>query len=118
MVTFFTTIMDKPHRIKKNEEFQQIIKLKKAISNSTFVIYYDDKKETDARAGISVSKKMGNAVERNKIKRQLRMMIKETIDLKDYPLDIIVITKKHFLDNSYADNKKMLEKLLKKVTII
>lgn len=110
--------MDKQHRIRKNEEFQQIIKLKKAISNSTFVIYYDNKKEEDCRVGISVSKKMGNAVERNKIKRQLRMMIKESINLKTYPFDIIVITKKHFLENNYAINKKILEKILKKVTII
>ena len=67
--------MDKQHRIRKNEEFQQIIKLKKAISNSTFVIYYDDKKEDDCRVGISVSKKMGNAVERNKIKRREKYLL-------------------------------------------
>ena len=66
--------MKKEYRIKKNEEFQKIIRQKKSIVHSKFVIYFR-KNDEHLRIGISVSKKLGNAVVRNKIKRQIRMMI-------------------------------------------
>jgi len=57
------------------------------------------------RVGISVSKKLGNAVTRNKIKRQLRMMIQECFHF-DEEVDYIVIVRKRFLDNTYIENKR------------
>ena len=105
--------MKKEYRIKKNEEFSSLIKEKHSMSCGTFIIYWRKKHMQHARAGISVSKKLGNAVVRNKIKRQLRMMIKESIDLDTYPLDIVVIVRKPFMDADYASNKKLLQKSLK-----
>lgn len=66
------------------------------------------------RVGISVSKKLGNAVTRNKIKRQLRMMIQECFHF-DEEVDYIVIVRKNFLNHTYIENKKELEYLYKKV---
>ena len=76
--------MNKEKRIRKNEEFQAIIAKKHSSANRCFIIYYDLKKQDNARVGISVSKKLGKAVQRNKIKRQLRMMISETIDFNTF----------------------------------
>lgn len=110
--------MDKLHRVRKNEEFQKIIHKKHSVANNCFVIYFEHKNENEARAGISVSKKLGNAVVRNKLKRQIRMMLQETIDFTTYPYDLIVILRQNFLKNTYDVNKNMLEKALKKVKII
>ena len=63
--------MKKENRIKKNEEFTKIISKKHCISNAVFIMYYDNRALDHARVGISVSKKIGNAVIRNKIKRIL-----------------------------------------------
>ena len=77
-------------------------------------MYYDDRVLGHARVGISVSKKIGNAVIRNKIKRQIRMMFIESFDNQAYKYDVIIIVRKKYLENSYIDNKSYLEKLLKK----
>ena len=109
--------MKKENRIKKNEEFTKIISKKHCISNAVFIMYYDNRALDHARVGISVSKKIGNAVIRNKIKRQIRMMFIENFDNETYEKDVIVIVRKNYLQKSYLENKCYLEKLLKKAII-
>ena len=62
--------MKKKFRIKKNEEFQQVFQKGESFANRQFVIYMLNKKEQDYfRIGLSVSKKIGNAVMRSQLKR-------------------------------------------------
>jgi len=105
--------MKKEYRIKKNEDFQSIIKDRKSIANAKYVVYYKDNKQ-HLRVGISVSKKLGHAVVRNKIKRQVRMMIQEIFD-KNQKMDFIVIVRKKYLLSSYEDNKNDLKYLYNKI---
>lgn len=105
--------MRKEYRIRKNEEFGALMGEHHSSASSSFVVYRRNRQEAKARFGISVSKKLGGAVERNLIKRQLRMMITETVDFAQYPFDCVVIVRKGYLKQSYAGNKKDLEKLLK-----
>lgn len=106
--------MKKEYRIKKNEEFQSIILKKQIVSNRCFVIYYR-KNVTHLRVGISVSKKLGHAVVRNKIKRQVRMMVHDVFDEKQ-KMDLIIIVKFGFLKNTYEENKKEIKYLYDKIT--
>lgn len=82
----------------------------------SLVVYGDTKKLEHSRFGISVSKKMGNAVERNRIKRQLRMMLQD-MDLNACLIDGIIIARYHYKQQSFAENKKDLEMCIKKVKI-
>ena len=109
--------MKKDYRIKKSEEFSQIIKEKKHVTNASFVLYYKNKKLDHSRVGISVSRKIGNAVVRNKIKRQVRMMCQRLIDFNNGIYDYIIIVKNAYLGKSFNDNILDLEKLIKKVII-
>jgi len=108
--------MKKKYRIRKNQEFQQIIQKKKFVVNQSFSIYYKVKQEEYGRFGISCGKKIGNAVIRNKVKRQVRMMLLE-LDAFSKPFDAIVIIRQTFLEQEYEKNKKDLALLLKKVKI-
>ena len=109
--------MKKAFRIRKNEEFSEIINKKHSFSNASFVIYIDLKKEEHSRVGISVSKKLGDAVQRNKIKRQVRMMFINIYDFKTSDYDLICIIKAKYKDNNFIDNQNQLEKLVKKAII-
>ena len=101
--------MKKEFRVKRNEDFSKIIARKKSFANSCFIIYKDENQMGHGRVGISVSKKLGNAVTRNKIKRQLRMMIQECFHF-DEEVDYIVIVRKRFLDLYKKVKRKEISK--------
>ncbi|RZI10820.1 ribonuclease P protein component, partial [Staphylococcus aureus] len=59
-------LLEKAYRIKKNADFQRIYKKGHSIDNRQFVVYNCNNKEIDNFSlGISVSKKISNAVLRN-----------------------------------------------------
>ena len=63
--------MKKENRILKYQEFSEIINTTKRIRTKHFLINFRNNNENKARVGVSVSKRNGNAVTRNKIKRQI-----------------------------------------------
>lgn len=109
--------MKKAYRIRKNEEFASIISKKHSRNSACFVMYYEPKKMDNARVGISVSKKLGNAVQRNRIKRQVREMIRALIDFETFSLDVVIIVRKSYLGRDFMANKNDLEILIKKAII-
>lgn len=109
--------MKKQYRIKKNEEFDVLIKANRKFVSDFFSVYYNKRTQNFARFGISVSKKVANAVIRNKIKRQMRMIIMQSVDFEKFPFDCIVIIRKKFLDNDYKTNKNNFENSIKKCKI-
>ena len=60
--------MKKEYRVKRSQDFDNIIRKKQSFANRQFVIYYQKNNLDHMRLGISVSKKLGKAFERNKIK--------------------------------------------------
>ena len=108
--------MRKNYRIRKSQEFSEIIKNKHFYSSSVMTIYVREKKEDVCRIGISVKKKIGNAVVRNKVKRQVRMMVQELYTF-DENFDTIILVRVKYHEENFANNKKLLERLVKKVKI-
>ena len=68
-------------KIKKSHEFSSVFKTGKYLKLSALVVQYKRKPFRDAnyssRYGIVVSKKVGNAVQRNFIKRRIRALLND-----------------------------------------
>ncbi len=80
--------MKKRNILKENKDFNRIIKNNKPYKSKSFIIYLEKNTNIDCyKFGFSVGKKIGKAVIRNKIKRQLRNII----DKNDYQNNLIVL---------------------------
>lgn len=100
------------NRIKASDDFALTIKKGKAQRDQSYVIHYRTNELNYVRVGISVSSKLGNAVIRNHIKRQVRSICDEVINYNNHSLDIVIVVKQGFLNRSFDDNKSSLSKLL------
>lgn len=106
--------MKKELRIKKNKDFQNAFKNGRSFANRQFVVYVLKKEDQDFfRIGLSVSKKIGNAVMRNQIKRYIRQSVLELKELMLPGLDYVIIARKPLAEMDFFEVKKSLIHVLK-----
>ena len=105
--------MNKKYIIRKNEEFQKIINLKSTIKNKYFVISYKKNIYNYNRYGISIGKKLGNAVTRNLIKRQIKAILSK--NKLNYSKDYVIICRKEILTLSFKEMENNLIKIIRRI---
>lgn len=104
--------MKKLNRIRKNSEFQRIIKTGKLTRTNLCYGYYVENNVQVLRIGVAVSKKIGNAVVRNKIKRQIRALVHPYV--KTHSGDFVLVAKSDVLKNSFLDLTLALNRIFEK----
>jgi ribonuclease P protein component len=111
--------MKKKFRIKKNSDFQEVFQKGESFANRQFVIYVLNKPAQGYyRVGLSVSKKIGNAVMRNQIKRYIRQAFLELKDDLEIDKDYIVIARKPASEMDFFEVKKSLVHVFKRAKIL
>jgi ribonuclease P protein component len=108
----------KNERIRKRKEYLTIEKQGVRGYSDHFIVIASPNRTGAKRLGITVSKKVGNAVKRNRIKRLLREFFRLNKSGFADAQDIVIIVKRGIPDLDYRDVNGQLERLLiKKQTI-
>ena len=102
----------KTYRVKKDKDFQAIFDKGHSTANRKFVIYCLEKNQNHYRVGISVGKRIGNAVSRNAVKRKIRHVLMD-LSPKLTTHDFVVIARKGIEELDYHEVKKNLIHVLK-----
>lgn len=106
--------MNKRQRIKKDNEFQKVFKEGKSFANRQFIVYrYKKEGQEQFRIGLSVSKKVGNAVTRNRIKRYVRQAFLEMKDELQNDMDYVIIARHQAAKIDFHETKKSLQHVLR-----
>jgi ribonuclease P protein component len=111
--------VEKKYRLAKREDFNKVYRYGKSMANHQFVLYYlpllgND----DFRLCVSVSKKVGNAVVRNRLRR----MMKEIVRLKKESMaphyDYILIARKPAAEMDYQEMEKSIFHVIRKAGLL
>ena len=101
------------NRIKKYSEFQKVIQEGQIKKTLFFVSYKIENTLGYSRFGISVPKKAGTAVVRNRIKRQIRAAIGLETNFEE-SVDIVLIARKSFDTTLFEQTRSDIREIVKK----
>lgn len=106
--------MKREFRILKHQEFSEILSKCPFEKTPHFVIHWRNNENGKLRVGINVGKRNGNAVTRNKIKRQIRTLAFLNFDF-DKPLDLIILVRPAYSISLYSEAESELKGLWAKI---
>ncbi len=100
--------------VKSHKEFNEIIGKGKKLKGKYVYIFFKEKEYLKPNFGIAVGKKLGNAVVRNKFKRQFRNIVDKNRFLFKNNNNYIIMVKKEANNASFSELEIDLTSALKK----
>lgn len=89
--------------LKENRMFRRLYRKGKSAANACFVIYCRPNGTQRSRVGLTVSRKLGGAVQRNRLRRRLREIYRLHEGEFLPGRDIVVVARIRAADASYAE---------------
>ncbi|MCL1988383.1 MAG: ribonuclease P protein component [Firmicutes bacterium] len=80
--------------LKKNREFKAVYDNKCFYANRLLVLYTKKNELPQSRLGVSVSRKVGNAVVRNKLKRRIKEIMRLNANKLAQGYDFVIVARK------------------------
>jgi len=107
----------KSERIRKNTEFVATMKGKR-LSFDGLSLFYMKSDRANFRVGLSVGKKLGNAVTRNRIRRQLRSCITKVLGEYAAGYDLVFVARKGLENLAFDQILKTVTRALQRSAVI
>ena len=93
----------KTQRVRRRGEFQHIFDIGYRISTRYFTLLLAPGTSSTPRLGIVASKKLGDAVRRNRAKRLIREVFRHIDGSHGAAVDVVVIPRRELFDAIYTD---------------
>ncbi len=93
----------KSQRVRRREEFQRVFDSNYKVSSRYFTFLFAPGSSSTPRLGIVASRKLGDAVRRNRAKRLIREVFRRLDPGPGTPIDLVVIPRRELFDAPFAD---------------
>lgn len=105
-------------RLKKNKDFRKVFNNGKSVPTKYLVMYFRPNEKETLRIGFSVSKKLGGAVVRSRIKRIMREAVRKHINEIMPGMDIVLIARNPIKSLKSPEVEESLIKILHKYRLL
>lgn len=107
--------LPKDAKIKKNREYRKVYSRGKSFVNKFLVLYLAGNLEGKTKVGFSVSKKVGKAVVRNRVKRLIKEAFRLNQDkVKNKGVSLVFVARNRAKEANFSEIEKAMLDLLKK----
>ena len=103
------------NKVKKRRDFTKVYRQGKSLSAANTVVCWRKTKSDCFRVGFTVSKKVGNAVVRNKVRRRLKEIVRLHPERFSAGADYIIVARPAAAFCEYRELDMELERLLRKI---
>ena len=110
--------MNRSYSLKRNKEFQRVYRGGKSCGSRTMVLIYTRARHGSVRVGFSVSKKVGNAVTRNKVKRRMREAFAKELPGVRKGYNLIFVARESAAEETFQNLSKTISYLLRKNSLM
>jgi ribonuclease P protein component len=107
----------KADRLLRRKQYLKLNALGRPIHSNYFIVLTAPNKQECSRIGITVSKRVGNAVARNRIKRQIREVYRHQKENFPQSLDIHIIVKSNVSGLDSDELRHQIKRIIKKIRI-
>ena len=104
--------------LRRKEDFSSIYKKGKSVGDKFVVVFTKKNNLSYNRTAFLASKKVGNAVARNRARRLMKESYRSVNDQLATGYDIIFIARKTITNSKFADVKKSIEAATKRAGIL
>ena len=100
-------------RIRRKSDFSELYKRGRCDRGRYFNLIHLPNDLGHSRMAVVASRKVGNAVQRNRIRRRAKELFRRNKDLLTSPIDLLLVSKKEMRDASWADLRERYAEALR-----
>lgn len=105
----------KAYHLRKAGEFKNVFRKGKKVITSTLVFHVLETGSERSRLGLAVSKRVGNAVVRNRIKRRIREVFRTSKGSFRRCYDMVVYPRREIMEREFKDYVQSFETLRRRI---
>jgi ribonuclease P protein component len=103
--------VERRSRLLRSADFEKTLRSGRRAASPYLALFVSDNELGRPRVGLAVSRKLGNAVIRNRIKRRLRELVRPLLRRAEGGCDVVIVARARAVDAEFGRLRQEIEML-------